>query len=78
MLVGSKETEAFYYWRVASEGRRIHRDNASRSTVEQQDDLESIVINSDWPRVRLAARAALQYLAGPRPSHEEHTCESSG
>lgn len=72
------EAEVGYYWRVASEARRIRREDASRPTDEQQGDLKAIVINSDWPKLRIAAQSVLAELAGPiRHDQEEQACESS-
>ena len=71
--------EAGYYWRVASEARRIRRETPNHPTIEQEDDLAGIVINSDWPRLKAAASAVQAELNGTLVAAEQDqvACESS-
>ena len=79
MADGSMAAEAGYYWRVASEARRIRRETPDHPTIEQEDDLAGIVINSEWPRLKAAAGAVQAELNGTLVAVEqdEVACESS-
>lgn len=70
--------EASLFWRVASEARRIRREDTANPTAAQQEDLEGIVINSEWGRLQDRARSAIDELQGRLPIvAEEAACESS-
>ena len=70
--------EAHLFWRVASEAREIRRASAENPTIAQQDDLESLVIHSDWPRLQERARSTIAELQGQTSARaEEAACESS-
>jgi len=55
--------EARLYWRAVSNIRFAERVQQEHPTTEQRDDLEVLLIHSNWPRLRVATTAALATFA---------------
>jgi hypothetical protein len=60
-----REAELLMYWRTLSNARQTLRNNPSADISEQQTELDGIVINTDWPRLRDAATTASLGLMPP-------------
>lgn len=66
---------ASMYWRMLSEANRLKRRDGSGQTDEQIDELETLVIHSEYPFLAARARTAIAFL---QPHEHAAVSEAKG